>query len=157
FGMTTASFASAMANNAIGDYQAALRSAEDSGLLSTLTPTSPSADSPRGHRQTASLLPAFNWCPFSIEVAEAAARCGRAEIAVAAVDARTDVTSASGTDWPRGVEARCRALVSQGHVAEDLFRDPGCARIWRGRTCSTANGCAENADTPTRAPSFTLP
>src|SRR6185312_9880030 len=84
FGMTTASFASAMANNAIGDYQAALRSAEDSGLLSTLTPTSPSADSPRGHRQTASLLPAFNWCPFSIEVAEAAARCGRAEIAAAA-------------------------------------------------------------------------
>jgi DNA-binding CsgD family transcriptional regulator len=123
FGMTTAAFASAMANNAIGDYQAALRSAEDSGLLSTLTPTSSSGDSPRGHRQTASLLPAFNWCPFSIEVAEAAARCGRAEIATAAVDALAEVTSASGTDWARGIEARCRALVSQGHVAEDLFRE----------------------------------
>ena len=123
FGMTTASFASTMANNAIGDYQAALRSAEDSGLLSTLTPTSSSADSPRGHRQTASLLPAFNWCPFSIEVAEAAARCGRADIAAAAVDVIADVTSASGTDWARGVEARCRALVSQGHAAEDLFRE----------------------------------
>jgi len=123
FGMTTASFASAMANNAIGDYQAALRSAGDSGLLSTLTPTSSSADSPRGHRQTASLLPAFNWCPFSIEVAEAAVRCGRADIAAAAVDVLADVTSASGTDWARGVEARCRALVSQGHVAEDLFRE----------------------------------
>jgi DNA-binding CsgD family transcriptional regulator len=123
FGMTTASFASAMANNAVGDYQAALRSAEDSGLLNTLTPTSSSADSPRGHRQTGSLLPAFNWCPFSIEVAEAAARCGRAEIAGAAVDALADVTSASGTDWARGVEARCRALVSQGHAAEDLFRE----------------------------------
>src|SRR6185312_9880031 len=33
---------------------------------------------------------------------------------------------------------------------------PGCARIWRGRTFSTANGYAANADTPTRAPSFTL-
>jgi DNA-binding CsgD family transcriptional regulator len=56
-------------------------------------------------------------------VAEAAARCGRAEIAAAAVDALAEVTSASGTDWARGVEARCRALVSEGHVAEDLFRE----------------------------------
>src|SRR6202008_3522719 len=95
----------------------------DSGLLSTLIPTSSSADPPGGHRQTASLLPAFNWCPFSIEVVEAAARCGRAEIAAAAVDVIADVTSASGTDWALGVEARCRALVSQGHVAENLFRE----------------------------------
>jgi DNA-binding CsgD family transcriptional regulator/tetratricopeptide (TPR) repeat protein len=123
FGLTTAAFASAMANNAIGDYQAALRSAEDSGLLSTLIPISSSADSAGGHRQAASLLPAFNWCPFSIEVTEAAARCGRAEIAAAAVDALADVTSASGTDWARGVEARCRALVSQGHAAEDLWQE----------------------------------
>jgi DNA-binding CsgD family transcriptional regulator len=30
-------------------------------------------------------------------------------------------TSASGTDWARAIEARCRALFSRGKAAEDLY------------------------------------
>jgi Flp pilus assembly protein TadD len=33
------------------------------------------------------------------------------------------VTTASGTDWARGVEARCRALLNSGPVAEGLFQE----------------------------------
>jgi DNA-binding CsgD family transcriptional regulator len=33
------------------------------------------------------------------------------------------VTSTSGTDWALSVEARCRALLSEGPVAEELFRE----------------------------------
>jgi ATP/maltotriose-dependent transcriptional regulator MalT len=42
------------------------------------------------------------------------------------------LTRAAGTDWALGVEARCRALVSKGRVAEDLHRD---AIVHLGRTC----------------------
>ena len=58
-----------------------------------------------------------------VEVVEAAARCGRADIAAAAVQMLAEVTSASGTDWACGVEARCRALISEGPVAEELYRE----------------------------------
>jgi hypothetical protein len=32
-------------------------------------------------------------------------------------------TAPSGTDWALGVEARCRALVSDGDKAEGYYRD----------------------------------
>jgi DNA-binding CsgD family transcriptional regulator len=124
FGMTTASFTSALANNGVGNYQAALRSASHSELFSMLTPSSSSADSPKGHRQPASLLARLSIGAFwAVEVVEAAMRCGRADLAADAVGKLAEVTSASGTDWACGVQARCRALVSDGSAAEDLFRE----------------------------------
>jgi DNA-binding CsgD family transcriptional regulator len=32
-------------------------------------------------------------------------------------------TAASGTDWARAIEARCRALLSHGEAAEKLYRE----------------------------------
>jgi len=124
FGITTASFASALANNGVGDYQAALRSASDWELFSALTSTSSERASPTGDRPSSSLLDLLSVATYwTVEVVEAAARCGRADIATAAVEMLAEVTSASGTDWAGGVEARCRALLSEGPVAEELYRE----------------------------------
>ena len=124
FGMTSASFASAMANNGIGNYQAALRSASDWELFRLLTSTSAASASPTGHRPSSLLLDRLSVGSYwTVEVVEAATRCGCAEIAAAAVEKFAEVASASGTDWVCGVEARCRALVNEGPVAEDLYRE----------------------------------
>ena len=58
-----------------------------------------------------------------IELVEAAARSGEVELAQSAVDrlaARNDV---SANDWSLGVEARSRALVSEGVAADELYRE----------------------------------
>jgi DNA-binding CsgD family transcriptional regulator len=52
------------------------------------------------------------------ELAEAAARCGRADLAEQAVARLAETTAASGTDWGLGMLARSRALVSAGESAE---------------------------------------
>ena len=52
------------------------------------------------------------------ELAEAAARCGRADLAEHAVARLAETTAASGTDWGLGMLARSRALVSAGESAE---------------------------------------
>jgi DNA-binding CsgD family transcriptional regulator len=57
------------------------------------------------------------------ELAEAAARTGDTELAARAVDELAETTTPSGTDWGLGIEARSRALVSQGGAAEDLYRE----------------------------------
>jgi hypothetical protein len=51
---------------------------------------------------------------------EAAARSGHAELAADALERHSEITRASGTDWALGVEARSRAVLSEGEVAEDL-------------------------------------
>ena len=56
------------------------------------------------------------------ELAEAAVRCNEPELAVRAVDALREKTEPSGTAWARGVEARSRALVSDGDDADALYR-----------------------------------
>jgi DNA-binding CsgD family transcriptional regulator len=60
-------------------------------------------------------------------------RCGRADIAAAAADMLAKVATACGSDWVSGVELRCRALVSEGPAAENLFRESierlGCTRL----------------------------
>jgi DNA-binding CsgD family transcriptional regulator len=111
FGMTTAYFLSAMANNGVGNYQAALRAATDTGLF---------ADRPK----TSSLHARLSVGAFlTVEFIEAAARCGHTDVAADAVDMLAEVTGGSGTDWACGVEARCRALVTEGPAAEDLYRE----------------------------------
>jgi DNA-binding CsgD family transcriptional regulator len=57
------------------------------------------------------------------ELVEAAARCGRTELANVAVEHLAVRTQAAGTDLALGIEARGRALVSEGAPAEELYRE----------------------------------
>jgi DNA-binding CsgD family transcriptional regulator len=57
------------------------------------------------------------------ELVESAARTGAADVARDAVERLTETTRPASTDWGLGVEARSRALVSEGAVAERLYRD----------------------------------
>jgi DNA-binding CsgD family transcriptional regulator len=57
------------------------------------------------------------------ELVEAAARSGRWDVAHEAVERLTTCTQAAGTELALGVEARVRALVSDGEVAEALHRE----------------------------------
>ena len=62
-----------------------------------------------------------NWS--LVELIEAAARAGAPERASQALRRLTPNTTAGGTDWALGIEARSRALLSQGKVAEELYRE----------------------------------
>jgi DNA-binding CsgD family transcriptional regulator len=124
YGMTTAYLTSAMANNGVGNYQAALRSASGLESLNIAIPASSSAEFPGDRRRSSWLLARLSLVAFlTVEVVEAAARCGRADIAADALAELAQVTSVSGTDWARGVEARCRALVTEDSSAEGLYRE----------------------------------
>jgi ATP/maltotriose-dependent transcriptional regulator MalT len=57
------------------------------------------------------------------ELVEAAARAGDAEGARDALDRLMETTQPSGTDFALGIEARCRALLSDGVIADDLYRE----------------------------------
>jgi len=73
-------------------------------------------------RQAASYegdLATSNWA--IVELIEAAARSGNSETAAGALARLTEMTSASGTDWALGIEARSRALLSEGEAAERLY------------------------------------
>jgi DNA-binding CsgD family transcriptional regulator len=101
-GLTIIEWANAVLNNGIGNYQAALEAAQRSTeyLGEMITP------------------------PWSaVELIEAAARSGRAEMAADALTQLAVSTSASGTDWALGIEARSRALLSDGDAAERLYRE----------------------------------
>jgi DNA-binding CsgD family transcriptional regulator len=52
------------------------------------------------------------------ELIEAAARCGQPGQAAAALDRLSEAASAAGTSWALGIQARCRALLSEGQAAE---------------------------------------
>jgi tetratricopeptide (TPR) repeat protein len=53
----------------------------------------------------------------------AAVRSGNMERAAAALERLSEITRASGTDWALGIEARSRALLSEGDAAERLYRE----------------------------------
>ncbi|TQM64713.1 ATP-binding protein [Humibacillus xanthopallidus] len=57
------------------------------------------------------------------ELAEAASRCGRPELAQDAVDRLSERALASGTLWALGCLARSRALVAEGAAAETFYRE----------------------------------
>ena len=57
-----------------------------------------------------------------VELIEAASRSGRSDGATEALELLTESTSASGTPWALGVEARSRALLARGDSAETLYR-----------------------------------
>ena len=114
-GITIVEWASAVLNNGIGNYQAAVESAQRSTeyLGEMITPPWP-----------------------AVELIEAAARIGRAEMAADALRRLAEITSASGTDWALGIEARSRALLSEGDAAERWYRE-SIERL--GRTCVRAD------------------
>jgi DNA-binding CsgD family transcriptional regulator len=58
-----------------------------------------------------------------VELIEAAARSGKPELAADALGQLSQTTRASATDWALGIEARCRALLSEGDAAERLYRE----------------------------------
>jgi DNA-binding CsgD family transcriptional regulator len=56
------------------------------------------------------------------ELIEAAERTGRRQAAADALDALAETTRVGGTDFGLGLEARSRALVSEGEAAEGYYR-----------------------------------
>lgn len=101
-GLTVVAWATALLHNGFGDYEDALRA----GLTAT--------EYPGDCTSAGWALP---------ELVEAATRTGNTAIAEAALDRLADMTTTSGTDWGLAVEARSRALLSDGAVAEVLYRD----------------------------------
>jgi DNA-binding CsgD family transcriptional regulator len=57
------------------------------------------------------------------ELIEAATRSGEPHVGARALDRLTEATAAAGTDWGLGIEARSRALLSEGEAAEDSYRE----------------------------------
>ncbi|MCU1629059.1 MAG: putative transcriptional regulator, LuxR family [Pseudonocardia sp.] len=63
----------------------------------------------------------FGWA--LVELVEAGVRSGRPEIAAHALRRLGERTGASGTEWALGIEARSRALLSDGRAADALYRE----------------------------------
>jgi DNA-binding CsgD family transcriptional regulator len=78
-------------------------------------------------------LNSLNW--WMVELIEAAVRAGTPELAADTHRRLREMTQASGTDWALGLEARSRALLSTGKIAEDLYRE-ALARLARTRVRS---------------------
>ncbi|ROO86646.1 regulatory LuxR family protein [Actinocorallia herbida] len=90
--------------NGLGQYDKALEAV----LLSTVDHTAPSGVG-------------VHWAP--LELIEAAVRTGRLELAEQALERFSWSTQAGGVDWGLGLEARCRALISEGDEADRLYRE----------------------------------
>ena len=104
-------WASALLFNGLGRYEEALAAAEQAV----------------GHPHE---LGVSTWVPT--EFIEAAARSGHPERAAGPLRRLQEISRAAGTDWALGVEARSRALLSEGDVAESLYRE-AIARLSRTR------------------------
>ncbi|HET6737784.1 MAG TPA: AAA family ATPase [Kribbella sp.] len=99
-GLTIVDYSAAVLHNGLGRYQEAMRAAE----------------------QGAGNPGELGFSTWSlVELVEAAARSGHPDRAANALDALVRSTSAGGTDWALGIEARCRAQVSRGHAAESYY------------------------------------
>jgi DNA-binding CsgD family transcriptional regulator len=62
-----------------------------------------------------------NWS--AAELIEAAVRSGRSDVATEAFEWIAVMTGASRTEWALGLEARCRALLTEGDDAEPLYQE----------------------------------
>ena len=98
------------------------------------------------------------------ELIEAAARTGDMGIAGDALDLLTETTRAGGTDLGLGIEARTRALLSEGEAAEGHYREaierlgrPGTVPSSPAPTCCTASGGAASAAAATPGTSCAPP
>jgi DNA-binding CsgD family transcriptional regulator len=66
------------------------------------------------------------------DLVEAAARAGDSEAAAAALERLTERTQSAGTETALGIEARSRALLSEGKRADELYRE-AVERLERSR------------------------
>jgi DNA-binding CsgD family transcriptional regulator/tetratricopeptide (TPR) repeat protein len=101
-GLTAVAWARAQLYNSLGRYEEALAAAEQASE----------------HPQE---LFFSTW--GLVELIEAAARSGKAARAAGALQRLSESTRACGTDWALGIETRSRALLSEGDVAERLYRE----------------------------------
>ena len=136
-------WASAVLGNSLGRYEEALAAAE------------------RGSEYPDDLGLA-TWS--MVELIEAAARTGSPERAAGAMRRVSATTRASGSDWALGIEARSRALLSEGESAERLYCEaierlaaPASGWNWPARTSSTENGCAVRTAVWTRGSNSAVP
>jgi DNA-binding CsgD family transcriptional regulator len=99
-GIAVAEWANAVLNNGLGSYEKAMQAAQRATAYSVemVTPS---------------------WS--TAELVEAAVRSGHEDVAADALGRLAERTTPSGTDWARGVEARSRALLSEGDAAERLY------------------------------------
>ena len=97
-----AEWTSAILFNGLGRYDEALASAERAA-----------AETPQ--------LQHTGWA--STELTEAAVRTGEPGVAAAALERVMAATASCDTDWGRGIQARCRALLSEGDSADRLHRE----------------------------------
>jgi DNA-binding CsgD family transcriptional regulator len=97
-----ADWAAAVLHNGLGHYAEALAAAE------------PATEESYQPLATQLILP---------ELIEAAVRTGRAEIARVALERLSVMTAIEGSDWAKGLEARSRALLSEGQDAEHRYAE----------------------------------
>ncbi len=77
-----------------------------------------------GHAQQASAQDDLHVSAWSLpEMVEAAARSGKPELAADALERLRRRTQVAGTEWALGIEARSRALLNDGALAEGLYRE----------------------------------
>jgi DNA-binding CsgD family transcriptional regulator/tetratricopeptide (TPR) repeat protein len=75
-------------------------------------------------QRAAEETPQLHVTPWALtELIEAAVRTGKPDVAAGALEQVMAATAPSSTDWGGGIQARCRALVSEGDSAERLYRD----------------------------------
>ena len=99
-GLSIVDYSSAVLHNGLGNYQEALRAAE----------------------QGAGYPDELGFSTWSlVELVEAAARSGHPDGAADAFELLTRTTRASGTDWALGIESRSHAQVSRGEAAEGYY------------------------------------
>jgi DNA-binding CsgD family transcriptional regulator len=99
-GIAIAGWANAVLNNGLCRYEEAMQAAQ-SAAACALEIAVPS------------------WA--AVELVEAAVRTGHNDVAEDALRRLSETTTPAGTGWACGVEARSRALLSQGDVAERLY------------------------------------
>jgi tetratricopeptide (TPR) repeat protein len=99
-GAAVAQWANALLLNGLGRYEDALGPARAAG-------------------ECPQELAAANW--GLAELVESAARTGATAEAADALARLSAMTRASGTDWALGIEARSRALLSEGTTAQQLY------------------------------------
>ena len=142
-GVQWAEWVSAILFNGLGRYDRALAAAQ----------------------RAAEEAPQLQVAPWALtELIEAAVRTARPDLAADGLERVMAATSTSSTDWGRGIQARCRALVTNGESAERLHRE-AIERLARtrgvpsspGLICSTASGCAASADASKRVTSYVRP
>jgi DNA-binding CsgD family transcriptional regulator len=101
-GLMTAHWASALLHNSLGQHEDALDNA-------TKASEHPGA------------MVIGSW--GLVELIEAASRTGHTQRATKALRELTEATTAAGTEWATGIQARCRALCGEGSAAGADYRE----------------------------------